>query len=55
MAPFDAADFAEVDATITDILARDKVVTPDDVRGDAPTLEAAVLAKRWPTVAQARG
>ena len=55
MAPFDAAAFAEVDATITDILGRDKVVTPDDVRGDAPTLEAAVLARHWPTVAQARG
>ena len=54
-APFDAAAFAEVDATIAAILGRDKVVTPDDVRGDAATLEAAALARRWPTLAQARG
>lgn len=55
VAPFDAAAFAEVDATITAALGRDRVITPDDVRGDAPTLEAAALAHRWPTLAQARG
>ncbi|MET4897797.1 Ca2+-dependent phosphoinositide-specific phospholipase C [Sphingomonadaceae bacterium jetA1] len=54
-APFDAAAFAEVDATITELLGHERVVTPDDVRGDAPTLEAAVLARHWPTLAQARG
>lgn len=53
--PFDAAAFAEVDETILSVLGRDKVLAPDDVRGTMPTLEAAVLAKRWPTVAQARG
>ena len=53
--PFDAAAFAEVDETIASVLGRDKVLAPDDIRGDMPTLEAAVLAKRWPTVAQARG
>ena len=53
--PFDAAAFAEVDEAIRSVLGRDKVLTPDDVRGDMPTLEAAVLAKRWPTLAQARG
>ena len=36
-------------------MGRNKVFTPDDLRGDMPTLEAAALAKRWPTVAQARG
>jgi hypothetical protein len=54
MAPFDAADFAEVDATITDILARDKVVTPDDVRGDAPagdTVTVDVAASRVSSIA----
>ncbi|MGN5376083.1 MAG: hypothetical protein DI632_06705 [Sphingomonas hengshuiensis] len=54
-APFDARAFAEVDASIAAVIGRDKVVTPDDVRGTMPTLEAAVLAKRWPTLAQARG
>lgn len=53
--PFDAAAFEEVDASIRSILGRDKVFAPDDLRGDMPTLEAAALARRWPTVAQARG
>ena len=53
--PFDRAAFEEVDETIRSVLGRDKVFTPDDLRGDLPTLEAAALAKRWPTLAQARG
>ena len=53
--PFDAAAFDEIDDSIHNILGRDKVFTPDDLRGDMPTLEAAALARRWPTVAQARG
>jgi hypothetical protein len=53
--PFDKAAFEEVDESIRTILGRDKVFTPDDLRGDMPTLEGAALAKRWPTVAQARG
>ncbi|MFD1952198.1 Ca2+-dependent phosphoinositide-specific phospholipase C [Sphingomonas arantia] len=52
---FDRAAFEEVDASIRSVLGRDKVFTPDDLRGDMTTLEAAALAKRWPTVAQARG
>jgi hypothetical protein len=55
VSPFDKAAFEEVDDSIRTILGRDKVFTPDDLRGDMPTLEAAALAKRWPTVAQARG
>jgi len=53
--PFDAAAFAEVDDAIVSVLGRDKVFTPDDLRGDLPTLEAAVLAQRWPSLAAARG
>nr|WP_314528792.1 Ca2+-dependent phosphoinositide-specific phospholipase C [uncultured Brevundimonas sp.] len=53
--PFDARAFAEVDDAIVSVLGRDRVFTPDDLRGDQPTLEAAVLAKQWPTVSQARG
>jgi len=53
--PFDKAAFEEVDESIRAILGRDKVFAPDDLRGDMPTLEAAALARRWPTVTQARG
>jgi len=31
------------------------LVTPDQVRGTEPTVEAAVLADKWPTVAASRG
>ncbi len=33
----------------------DKVITPDDVRGNYTTLKDAVLAGNWPQLAQARG
>ncbi|EIZ77595.1 hypothetical protein WSK_3831 [Novosphingobium sp. Rr 2-17] len=55
VAPFDKAQFEEIDQSIRDVLGRDKVITPDDLRGNLPTLEAAVLAKKWPTLRQARG
>ncbi len=53
--PFDAAAFDRMDADIIRILGRDLLVTPDDVRGNYPTLEAAVRAGNWPTLATARG
>ena len=53
--PFDARAFAEMDASIGEILGRDKVVAPDDLRGQHETLEKAALAGAWPTVGQARG
>lgn len=55
VAPFDARAFAEMDASITEILGRERVVTPDDLRGSHETLEKAALAGAWPTVRQARG
>jgi len=53
--PFDARAFAEMDASITEIIGRERVITPDDVRGAYPTLEAAALAGGWPTLEAARG
>ncbi len=53
--PFDARAFEEMDTSIRDVLGKDKVITPDQVRGKYKTLEAAVLAKQWPTLSQARG
>jgi hypothetical protein len=52
---FDAAAYEEFDRTIVETLGRDRVIEPDDVRGTHATLEEAVLADNWPTVAQARG
>lgn len=53
--PFDQAAFDEVDDSIRTILGRGKVFAPDDLRGAMPTLEAAALAQRWPSVKAARG
>lgn len=53
--PFTAATYDEIDRTILDVIGRASLVTPDDVRGNYPTLEQAVLAGHWPTLGQARG
>jgi hypothetical protein len=52
---FDKTAFDAWDAEIVKGLGRSRLLTPDDVRGDYPTLEAAVLAHAWPTLSQARG
>jgi hypothetical protein len=53
--PFDAAAFDALDAEIRAGMPRDMLITPDDVRGKSATLEAAVLADGWPTLADSRG
>ena len=52
---FDAAAFEEVDQAIRDILGRQRIFTPDQLRGDHATLEQAALAKAWPRMSQMRG
>ena len=53
---FAEADFNEMDDSIQAVLGRERVITPDDIRGSAPSLEAAVLAgHNWPTLGEARG
>jgi hypothetical protein len=53
--PFDATAFDAWDKEIRAVLPAGKLITPDDVRGPYPTLEAAVLAHAWPTLAESRG
>lgn len=53
--PFTPETYDEIDRTILEGLPRDRIITPDDVRGDYPTLEAAVLAGHWPTLGKSRG
>ena len=46
-----------VDDVITDILSvwePDRIIKPDDVRGDFPTLREAVQTDGWPTLGEAR-
>lgn len=53
--PFDAAAFDALDAEIRSVMGPEKLVTPDDVQGDYPTLREAVRANNWPTLKAARG
>ncbi|WP_084583990.1 Ca2+-dependent phosphoinositide-specific phospholipase C [Sphingomonas azotifigens] len=52
---FDAATLDALDADIAATIGRERVITPDDVRGTLPTLRDAVTAHRWPTVGASRG
>jgi hypothetical protein len=53
--PFTSSTFDALDAEIRSVFPPSEIITPDDVRGDYPTLEAAVLAGNWPTLSSSRG
>lgn len=52
---FTPATFDALDAEIRSVFPPAEIITPDNVRGRYPTLEEAVLAGAWPTLASARG
>lgn len=52
---FDQQNVFEVDAEIWQVFTRSHVITPDDVRAGAATLEQAILSSGWPTLADSRG
>lgn len=53
--PFSPAIFDALDAEIRSVFSASEMITPDDVRGSYQTLNEAVLAGNWPTLASARG
>jgi hypothetical protein len=53
--PFTSQTFDALDAEIRSVFPPAEVITPDDVRGHYDTLNQAVLAGNWPTLASARG
>lgn len=55
--PFDSVAADDLDAEVRSVYGNDLagVITPDRLRGNAPTLEESILAKGWPTLARARG
>jgi hypothetical protein len=53
--PFTSSIFDALDAEIRSVFPHDEMITPDDVRGHYATLNEAVLAGNWPTLASARG
>ncbi|GBD27256.1 hypothetical protein HRbin30_02602 [bacterium HR30] len=50
-----AAELNALDEEIRSVFPPERLITPDDVRGDRPTLEDAVRNVGWPTLAQSRG
>jgi len=50
-----AAELDALDAEIRSVFPDEQVLTPDDVRGEAATLEEAILTDGWPTLGEVRG
>jgi hypothetical protein len=50
-----AEDMDRLDADVRSVFPADRLITPDDVRGEAATLEESVLKRGWPTLESARG
>lgn len=54
-APIDATQLDALDAEIRSVFEEDRLLTPDDVRGDAATLREAVTTTGWPKLGDVRG
>jgi hypothetical protein len=52
--PFDEAAFASLDEAIQNSL-QDRLVSPDDIRGNAHSLQRVITNKGWPSVNDLRG
>jgi len=52
---WDAAACVELEREILAVFPRERILTPDDLRGERPTLRDAVTAGGWPAVDAARG
>ncbi|MFK7976868.1 MAG: phosphatidylinositol-specific phospholipase C1-like protein [Halioglobus sp.] len=53
--PFEEDALNRIDQEVRSVFPDDRLILPDHVRGDAVTLEQAVLSEGWPTLAWARG
>lgn len=53
--PIGPTELADLDAEIGSVFEPGDLITPDDVRGDHATLDAAVRDDGWPTLREARG
>jgi len=54
-ASWDQTGFEELHRTILEVLPRERILTPDDLRGGRPTLREAVFGTGWPQVDSHRG
>ena len=53
--PFTGETFDALDKEIRSVFAPGEMILPDQVRGKFPTMDAAVRAGNWPTLADSRG
>lgn len=53
--PITADTLNALDRELLDVFDRKEILTPDDVRGSAKTLEQAVLTRGWPSLEASRG
>lgn len=53
--PFDEKGFEDLDREIVQVIPKEKIITPDLVRGNYSTLKEAVLADNWPSLASSKG
>ena len=53
--PFGERELAALEAEVLSVFPREKILTPDDVRGGARTLPEALREHGWPTIKAARG
>ncbi len=47
--------YKDVESDILSVFSRERILTPDDVRGDYPTLRDAIINAGWPTLGETRG
>ncbi|ATU71786.1 hypothetical protein SXCC_03558 [Gluconacetobacter sp. SXCC-1] len=52
---FTPATYDRLDAELLSVFGRERIVTPDDVRGSCATLNEAIRTRGWPTLAYGRG
>lgn len=52
---WDEAALGELEKTITSVVPRERLLTPDNVRGARATLREAVAGRGWPTLGESRG
>jgi hypothetical protein len=52
---FTRAAFDSLDAEIRSVFSNEETILPDAVRGSYPSLNAAIKAGHWPTLAESRG
>jgi hypothetical protein len=53
--PFTVSNLTTIENEIWSVFGDDQVLTPDEVRGNASSLNKAVTQKRWPKLEDARG